>query len=352
MRVKVVLGMLAFAALAAAQEAAPPAPPKPPKAPTPARAPRAVTAERVVTIGGSGSYLGIGVAEITSERAKALKLKEERGAEVTSVTADSPAAKAGIKAGDVVLEYNGQAVESVAQFTRMVQETPADRQVKVVVWRNGGSQTLTATVGTRKGLQLFGTNPDVGELFQPFTRSTPAPAIDIPRFSMTWQNPRLGIVGEALGQEQQLADFFGVKEGVLVKSVEKNSAAEKGGVKAGDVIVKVGDARIATTEEITKALRSVKSGNANLTVVVVRNKKETPVTVTIEVPGNTGFAPAAAARLVNVQEQMKQVQRQLQDRMKDLRNRRLDERKRERLNDRVIEIREKLEDLSSSFSRL
>ena len=105
---------------------------------------------------------------------------------------------------------------------------------------------------------------------------------DIPSFQMNWQNPRLGIVGEALGKEVQLADFFGVKEGVLVKSVEKDSAAEKGGIKAGDVVVKVGDSKVATTEEITRALRSLKDGKTTLNVVVVRNKKETTVPVTIE----------------------------------------------------------------------
>src|SRR5437868_14262640 len=59
----------------------------------------------------TGSYLGVGVVDVTAERAKALNLKEERGVEVTSVVDDGPAAKAGVKEGDVVLEYNGQAVQ-------------------------------------------------------------------------------------------------------------------------------------------------------------------------------------------------------------------------------------------------
>ena len=82
---------------------------------------------------GSGSFLGIGVQEIDSERAKALNLREERGVEVTRVEDDSPAAKGGIQTGDVVLEYNGDRVEGVEEFMRMVRETPPGRDVKLSI---------------------------------------------------------------------------------------------------------------------------------------------------------------------------------------------------------------------------
>src|SRR5271157_3200822 len=81
------------------------------------------TAQVMVQRGGA-SYLGIGVADITAERAKALNLKEVRGAEVTNVAEDSPAAKAGIKEADVVLEYDGAPVQVIEQLTRLVRETP------------------------------------------------------------------------------------------------------------------------------------------------------------------------------------------------------------------------------------
>ena len=66
------------------------------------------------------------------------------------VDENSPAAKAGIKEGDVVLEYNGQPVEGGEQLSRLVRETPIGRQVKVGVWRNGSMQTLTAGVEAHK----------------------------------------------------------------------------------------------------------------------------------------------------------------------------------------------------------
>ncbi len=242
---------------------------------------RARTAQVTVLRGGA-SYLGIGVADITAERAKALNLKEVRGAEVTNVAEDSPAAKAGIKEADVVLEYDGTPVQGIEQLTRLVRETPVSHQVKIVVWRNGAAQTLTATVEARKGMAIR-SDGGAWSLDMPQIR-VPLPQIEIPRFQMTWQNPVLGIEGESLRSQEQLADFFGVREGVLVKLVRKNSAAEKAGVKAGDVVVKVDDSTVATPQEITRALRALGS-KKTFTVTVVRNKKEMPLTVTMEERG-------------------------------------------------------------------
>jgi serine protease Do len=230
-----------------------------------------------VQVGGA-SYLGIGVADITAERAKALNLKEERGAEVTNVAQDSPASKAGIKEGDVVLEYDGATVQGIEQLTRLVRETPVGRQVKISVWRNGAAQTLTATIEARKGTVIRSDGLDITVPF------VPKKLIEIPRFQMTWQNPVLGIEGESLTSQEQLADFFGVKDGVLVKLVRKDSAAEKAGIKAGDVIIKLDDSTVTTPQEITRALRALGS-KKTFTVTVVRNKKEMPLTVTLEERG-------------------------------------------------------------------
>src|SRR5207253_11043288 len=93
-----------------------------------------------------GTYLGVNLAEIDSARARDLKLKETYGVEITRVEDGSPAEKAGIKPGDVVLEYNGQRVEGMEQFGRLVHETPAGREVKLLISRKGAPQTITAAV--------------------------------------------------------------------------------------------------------------------------------------------------------------------------------------------------------------
>ena len=246
-----------------------------------------LSAQVTVQVGNS-SYLGIGVADITADRAKALNLKKVRGAEVTNVAKDSPADKAGIKEGDVVLDYDGAAVEGIEQLTRLVRETPIGRQVKISVWRNGAAQTLTATIEARKGTVI---RSDRFPMATPFLN---LPQIELPRFQMTWQNPVLGIEGESLRSQEQLAEFFGVKQGVLVKLVRKNSAAEKAGMKAGDVVVKVDDSTVATSQEITRALRALGS-KRTFTVTVVRNKKEIPLTVTLEAQGGA-IRPGDPAR--------------------------------------------------------
>jgi serine protease Do len=266
---------------------------------------RAQTHSTQVITPSNSPYLGIGVRDIDPDSAKKFNLKDVRGAEITSVTEDSPAAKAGLKEGDVVLEFNGQPVEGQEQLSRMVRETPAGRPVKLGVWRNGGMQTLTATVEVRKGpmARVFTndgngwvtTMPEMQGMDQ--LRNFRMPDFDMPGFSMWSQSPMLGIMGESLGQQEQLAEFFGVKEGVLVKSVNRNSPAEKAGIKAGDVIVKVDETSVASSRDIGSALRAAKSKKA-VTVVVMRNKKEMPVTVTLDSTGNLSGNPVRAGVIV------------------------------------------------------
>jgi serine protease Do len=98
-----------------------------------------------------------------------------------------------------------------------------------------------------------------------------------------WSSAALGV--EAEGLEGQLAEYFGVKEGVLVRRVMKASAAEKAGLRAGDVVTKVDDTRVSTPSELTRAVRAARTGvNArkSLSLSVVREKKEITVNVLLE----------------------------------------------------------------------
>jgi len=263
--------MLLLGGLSAVTSFAQPDPPRPPQTPR--------MAKRVDVFGGSSSFLGVGVVEIDAERAKELKLKEERGVEVKSVEEESPAAKAGVKVDDVVLEYHGQRVEGQEQFVRLVRETPVGRQVKLVISRNGATQTLTPTIGSRQIGQYFSSKE-----FEDAIGKIRIDVPDFPRPMVSVRSRLLGVETESLGS--QLADYFGVKEGVLVRSVVRGSAAEKAGLKAGDVITKIGDRRVNSTSDVTSAVRSRSRGGIPLTVV--RNQKEMVITVTLEEPQGRG----------------------------------------------------------------
>lgn len=228
----------------------------------------------VVAMKSGGSYLGVGVKEIDSDHARALNLREEYGVEVTKIEPDSPADKAGLKEGDVVLEYNGQRVEGIEQFVRLVRETPAGRNVKMTLHRGGSSLVVSATTALRKST-AFQFSP---EDFQHIPKIASLP--DMPRAFMSWRSSILGVEAESL--ESQLAEFFGVKQGVLVRSVLKDSAAEKAGLKAGDVITKVEDNKVATPREVSSAVRSLKAAKKAIPLTIIRERREMTLTVNLE----------------------------------------------------------------------
>ena len=224
-------------------------------------------APRVAT--GAVSFLGVAIQEIDSDRAKTLKLPEEAGVEVTRIAPDSPAEKAGIKTGDVLTQYNGQRVEGMDQFSRMVRETPAGREVRIGILRNGSAQTISAKIAARPLITGQLVPAPTASALQPFDYRFP----DIPQSRMTWRSGILGIDVETL--EGQLAEFFGVKEGVLVRMVNKDSPADKAGIRAGDVIVRLDDVKVATPADISAHLRAARG--RPVSVSVVRDRKEITV---------------------------------------------------------------------------
>jgi serine protease Do len=179
-------------------------------------------------------------------------------------------------------------VEGTEQFMRLVRETPAGREVRIGVMRGGQPQVITATVGARKdGPTVFAMGDPMSEIRMP--EMPPMP--ESPRIYMAWRSQSLGIEGQSL--TPQLAEFFGVKEGVLVSAVRKGTAAEKYGVKAGDVITKIDAESVSSPREITDAIRALK-GKKTFPVTLFRDKREQTVTVTLE--DEAPPAPAAAPR--------------------------------------------------------
>src|ERR1700683_1537001 len=221
---------------------------------------------------GTSSYLGVDISDVTSERLSALKLKDEKGVEVTMVDQDAPAGKAGIKEHDVILTMNGTPVESKAQLERLIHETPPGRIVSFGLSRDGQPVTVKAQLADkRKQFSFVGPNPGDFHMQIPEIHM---PEIDMPSINMVvvTQSARSGLMVENI--TPQLGEFFGVKNGngVLIRAVDKGSRAEKAGFRAGDVIVKINAQPVHDTGDFSHAVRS--RDGAAVNVWVIRDKKE------------------------------------------------------------------------------
>ena len=232
---------------------------------------------------GSGSYLGVDTRDITPDRLAPLHLKDERGVEVTMVDQDAPAGKAGVKENDVILTMNGTDVQSVEQLRRMIRETPPGRVVTLGVSRDGQMLSIKVELGDRKKDFAHNMGSD-GKQFKfnmPVMPALPAlPDMDLPvSVVVVHSAARSGLMVENL--TPQLGEFFGTKngQGVLVRSVEKGSRADKAGFRAGDVIVKVNGEAIHDSGDFSHALRSRKDNTASISFI--RDKKEQTVTITL-----------------------------------------------------------------------
>jgi serine protease Do len=232
-----------------------------------------------LTLEGPGSSIGVTVRETTAEDVKAAKLPGPEGVVVESVRTGSPAEKAGFRAGDIVVEFDRERVRSVRHFTRVVRETPPRRTVSAVVVRGASRQTLEVvpevtgdfTTELQDGLRFrlrdgrelrsfnFNLNPDQF-LRRGFAR------------------PTLGVTVTPL--TTQLADYFGVKEGALVSSVETGSPAAEAGIRAGDVITAVNGRSVTTAADVSNALQQA-GVETGVDISVTRDKKQLMLKATL-----------------------------------------------------------------------
>lgn len=230
---------------------------------------------------GGGSYLGVDTRNVTTDRLGALKLKEEKGVEVTMVDQDAPAGKAGLKEHDVILNMNGTEVQSVEQFRRLIRETPPERVVSLGISRNGQPLTVKVQLSDRRKAFAYA-SPD-GKTFKFAMPPVPPvppmpPEIDVPvSVVVVHSSARSGLMIENL--TPQLGEFFGAKngQGVLIRSVEKGSRAEKAGFRAGDVITKVNGEPINDASDFAHLLHSRKQNSVS--VGIIRDKREQTLTL-------------------------------------------------------------------------
>jgi S1-C subfamily serine protease len=234
-------------------------------------------------------YLGVEVSDVDADKAQALKLKDVRGAVIMLIDHDAPAGQVGLKVNDVVLAINGQNVEGAKQFVRMLREIPPGRNISLEISRDGNIQTLAVQLVDRKALDhdVWGriSNDVSGVGIAP-----PAPAMgvmtgsDAPMPSSGWHislftsTLNVGALVEPL--TSQMAEYFGVQGGLMIKQVSKKTEAAAAGFKAFDVILKVGSDSIVTLADWDRALRSYQGKPVQVTIL--RDKKQQTITLQVD----------------------------------------------------------------------
>ena len=252
----------------------PPEPPEPPEVPDlpelpdPAEPP---DAPQMFVFNDGSVHLGVTLGDITADKAQALKLPAVAGAIVNSVQKDSAAAKAGLEAGDAIVEFDGIHVRSSAELRRLIRETPAGRTVAIKILRNGKTSVLSAKLEAADNHMNFNYNykfKNPGPMF--FTEIGPPPG---------GHRVTLGISGDDL--TPQLAKYFGVTQGtgVLIAEVTLGGPADKAGLKAGDVIIQVDGQPVKGVQELRHTLNDNFSGDARkVNLTIIRDHHEQSIT--------------------------------------------------------------------------
>lgn len=230
-----------------------------------------------------GTFLGVHAEDITKENMASYGMRDVRGVGVTEIVKDSPAEKAGLRKGDVILGFNGESVTSTRKLHRLVSESSADQNVRLTISRGGSEQEVSATLGTRKGHTLLNTRirEEIKEKLEKMKKDMPKIKSGDGTFILNMGSyRRIGVSTQTL--TKQLAEYFGVSEGVLVTSVNENSPAAKAGLKAGDVITAVDGEKVDSPGDVSRLIRKKEEGPVTLTVI--RDRSSRSVIVTPEKP--------------------------------------------------------------------
>jgi serine protease Do len=185
-------------------------------------------------------YLGVLIQKVTPEIAESLGMDKGHGALVANVSKDGPAEKAGVKVGDVIIEFDGKEIKDSGDLPIIVARTPVDRKVRMKVLRDKKELQLTVGVGELKDEEVVASAPEKGELGMTVQKLTPQ-------------------IAESLGLEKA--------DGVVVSAVDPGSVADEAGIRRGDVILEVDRKPIRSIDEYKKAVGGIRKGKGVLLLV-------------------------------------------------------------------------------------
>lgn len=246
---------------------------------------------------GDGGYLGVQTVDVNKDNFAKFRLSSVRGVAVEKVVENSPAATAGLQAGDVIVRFNGEEVTSTRKLTRLIGEVAPDHQAKITIARAGREQDVTVTMGKRPAPRFADGNFQLRTPMPPMPEFKEFPRGEIPRVftvpggdgeTLIWRSGEGRVIGVGVTPlTKQLASHYGVENGVLINEVRENSPAAKAGLRAGDIIVEIDGKAVKGQFDIIKAVTAKKEGD--VTITFVRNGSRQSVTVTPEKSKDSGF---------------------------------------------------------------
>ncbi len=232
----------------------------------------------------SSGYLGVMLQDIGPSMAKALQLDKHKGVLVTEVVDGSPASAAGLQDGDVILEFDGQAIADAEDLTDAVGNTEPGDKVKLLVLRDGKREKVKVEVGARPGNEDVEVEFDHPRSFRWHEHNFPA--VDMEKIVGLAAGDH-GYLGVKLSDlTDQLGDYFGVEDGAgaLITEVNEDSPAAKAHLQAGDVITKVDDEDISSTTDLLEAMAGTDPGDEVSLTVVRKGKQKTYKVTLAEMP--------------------------------------------------------------------
>lgn len=220
-------------------------------------------------------YLGVFMQELDENVREGLDIDVKNGVLISGVEEDSPADEAGLKDGDVIVAFNGKKVDDPDDLRDLVQDTEPGEKVEIELVRDGKSKTLTLTVGEWPDESSWFS---LGDLY--FDEGKVGRHFDNLVYAFS-PKPRLGV--EVAELNDDLAGYFKTKagDGVLVLKVNEESVAEDAGVKAGDVVVQVGDEDVSSVDELRESVEDYEEGD-EFAIHVIRKGKKKTLTATMD----------------------------------------------------------------------
>jgi serine protease Do len=202
-------------------------------------------------------WLGVRIQSVTDEIAESLGLPQAQGALIASITPGGPAEKANIKAGDIILEFDGKPVPTMRDLPRIVAETAIDKDVSVVYWRDGNKKTTKVKIGELEKAEEDG-------LLASGPSSTPRAGVPVEGVGIE--------VGALTDADRETYNVPADVAGVLITKVDPASEAGEKGLIEGDVIVEINQKAVQTPQDVTEIVRKAAAAGRNSVLLLVNRE--------------------------------------------------------------------------------